>query len=88
MSMFYWYVESVFINTFTCFHYYNIANEDFVSYNTNLVFRSTIIYNFIGYVLDINVDKGILAGQLIQTYLNTFDNLPATHVVNAFYFSI
>jgi hypothetical protein len=41
------------------FHYYNTANEDFVSHNTNLVFRSVVIYNFIKYVLNISVNKSI-----------------------------
>jgi hypothetical protein len=80
-------VESVLINVFTCFHYY-ITNKDFVSRNTNLIFRNIIIYNFIGYALGVSVDKGILAEQPIRTHLNTLDNLPTTCVVNAFHFSV
>jgi hypothetical protein len=87
MSIFYWCMESVFINAFACFHYYT-ANEDFVSCNTNLAFKNIVIYNFIGYALGISVDKDILAEQPIRTCLNTLDNLPATCVVNAFHLPI
>jgi hypothetical protein len=87
MSMFYWCVESAFINTFACSHYHT-ANEDFVSHNTNLAFRSAVIYNFIGYALGVSVDRGILAEQPIRTRLNILDNLPTTCVVNAFHLSI
>jgi hypothetical protein len=87
MSMFYWCVESVLINAFACFHYHT-ANKDFVSHNTNLAFKSAIIYNFIGYVLGVSVDRSILAKQLIRTHLNTLDNLSATRVVNVFHFSV
>jgi hypothetical protein len=85
--MFYWYVESAYINAFACFHYH-IANEDFVFHNTNLAFRNTIIYNFIRYVLDISVDRSILVEQLIQIYLNIFDNFLATCVINVFHLPI
>jgi hypothetical protein len=87
MSMFYWCVESALINAFAYFHYHTV-NENFVSHNTNLTFKSTIIYNFIGYVLGVRVDKSILAKQPIRTHLNTLDNLPATRVVNVFHFSV
>jgi hypothetical protein len=87
MSMFYWYVESALINAFAYFHY-QITNENFVSHNTNLVFRSAIIYNFIGYALGFNVNKGILAEQPIRTRLNTLDNFLATCVVNAFHLPV
>jgi hypothetical protein len=78
-------VESVFINAFACFYYY-IVNEDFIFFYTNLVFRNAIIYNFIGYALGVNVDKGIL--QPIQTCLNIFDSLPTTCVINVFYLPV
>jgi hypothetical protein len=85
--MFYWYVESVFINAFIC-SYYHIANENFVFHNINLVFKSIIIYNFIKYILGINVDKGILAEQPIRTCLNTLDSLLATCVINTIHLPI
>jgi hypothetical protein len=47
--------------------YYHIANKNFVFHNTNLIFKSIIIYNFIKYILGFNVDKGILAEQPIRT---------------------
>jgi hypothetical protein len=77
MSMFYWYVKSAFINTFACFHYHT-TNEDFISCNTNLAFKNTIIYNFIGYALGVSVDRGILVEQPIRTcltHLTTFQQL-------------
>jgi hypothetical protein len=64
MFMFYWYVESAFINAFACSHYH-IANKDFISCNTNLVFKNIIIYNFIRYALGVNINKSILVEQLI-----------------------
>jgi hypothetical protein len=87
MFMFYWCVESALINVFTCFHYY-IANEDFVSHNTNLTFRSAVIYNFIRYTLGISVNKSILVEQPIRTHLNILDNLLAICVVNVFHFLV
>jgi hypothetical protein len=67
--MFYWCVESVLINAFAC-SYYHTTNENFVSRNINLVFRSAIIYNLIKYVLGISIDKGILVEQ--PTHSNIF----------------
>jgi hypothetical protein len=73
---------------FACFHYHNTANKDFVSRNTNLAFKSIVIYNLIRYALGINVDKGILVEQPIRTCLNTLDNLLATCVVNSFHLPV
>jgi hypothetical protein len=80
-------MESAFINAFAYSHYHT-ANEDFISRNTNLAFKSTIIYNLIRYILGVSVDKGILTEQLIQTRLNTLDNLLAIYVVNAFHLPV
>jgi hypothetical protein len=88
MSMFYWCVESAFINMFVYFYYYNTTNKDFVFRNTNLAFKSIVIYNFIRYALGISVDKGILVEQPIRTCLNILDNLPATCVVNTFHLPV
>jgi hypothetical protein len=52
-------VESAFINAFAC------LNKDFVFHNTNLAFKSIVIYNLIRYALGVSVDKGILAEQPI-----------------------
>lgn len=87
LSLFYWMVESAIINAFVCSRYHDF-NENFPYTKSHLTFRSTIIYNLIGYALNVNIDRVVSAEPPIRTRLNTIDSLPTVRVINALHLPV